>query len=135
MKIWWIKRLCENEQRPWQSLATYWLKPISGTSVFHSNLELSQISNLKLQTLPDLYKDLIKFWINISQSDVGDVQNILSQSIWDNKQITIQKQPIFDKYLANKNLNLVADLVENGKFKTWEVAKRDLGLPQVLFLR
>ena len=67
MKIWWVKRLCENEQRPWQSLATYWLKAIGGTSVFHSNLELSQISKLKLQTLPDFYKDLIKFWISISQ--------------------------------------------------------------------
>ena len=100
---------------------------------FHSNLELSQISKLKFQTLPEFYKDLIKFWISISRSDVSEVQDILSQSIWDNKQITIQKQPIFNKYLANKNVNLVADLVKNGKFKTWEVAKRDFSSPQGLF--
>ena len=93
------------------------------------------ISKLKFQTLPEFYKDLIKVWISISQSDVTDVQDILSQSIWDNKQITIQKQPIFDKYLANKNVNLVADLVKNGRSKTWEGAKRDFGLPQGLFLK
>ena len=53
MKIWWVKRLCENGKRSWQSLATYRLKASGETSVFHSNLKLSQISKMKLQMLPD----------------------------------------------------------------------------------
>ena len=36
IRIRWAKRLCENEKRPWKLLATYRLKAISGTSVFHS---------------------------------------------------------------------------------------------------
>ena len=98
MKIWWVKGYAKMTNILGNHWQPYWLKAIDGTSVFHSNLELSQISKLKLQTLADFYTDLIKFWISISKilvflkSDVSDVQDILAQSIWNNKQVTIQKQ-------------------------------------------
>ena len=61
LKIFWIKRLADNNSNPWKAIANSLLKDIGGTLVFHSNLCLSSDCKEAVKKLPKFYQQLLEF--------------------------------------------------------------------------
>ena len=66
IKISWVRRLKDSNVHPWKELATYFLLPLGGDSVFQSNLSLAPSLKAKCESLPTFYSEVIKLWEKFS---------------------------------------------------------------------
>ena len=93
------------------------LKNIGGIAISHSNLSLSSKNKSKVNTFPVFYKESVSLWSNKSNMEIITQEDVLSQSIWDNKFVTIQGKAIVEPILANKGIRLISQLYINGRGK------------------
>ena len=60
IKISWVRRLKDSNFHPWKELATHFLFPFEGDSVFHLNLSLAPSLKAQSESLPAFYSEVIK---------------------------------------------------------------------------
>ena len=65
VKIYWIRRIFDNNYHPWKTLANKLLHKVEGLYNFHFDLKLSEQSLYDVKRLPSFYKDLVFLWENI----------------------------------------------------------------------
>ena len=81
----WIKRLRDaTDFHLWKVLANLILKPVGGSSIFHSNLSLSKLSKQRIEQLPLFYVDVINLFIQFAKVEDLSSNDIMSQHLWDN---------------------------------------------------
>ena len=98
LKFSWIKRLRDTINfHPWKVSANLILKPVGGSSIFHSNLLLSKLTKQRIEELPLFYVDAINLFMQFAKVDDLSGNDIMSQHLWDNACILRQNSPIYDK--------------------------------------
>ena len=104
IKISWVRRLKDSNFHPWKELATYFLLPLGGDSVFHSNLSLAPSLKAKCESLPAFYSEVIKLWEKFSVCSKLTAEQILSEQLWNNKFILSNSKSIDYPALKTKGL-------------------------------
>ena len=84
----WVRRLFSENFHPWKNIPLKLLKEKFGQNVFYANSQIS-LTNV----FPKFYHQMATAWSSLHQEPVTCNQ-ILSQFVWYNKYLTIDKQPI-----------------------------------------
>ena len=122
-----IKHFVEKENQ-WK----YTMQTILGIK----NLNLFLKSNFIIP--PDVspfYNDVLKFWkeVKFDKCEVSD--DILSQYIWYNQEITINKLTLYNKHFIENGIIQIKDIInENGTFKNIRELNREFGINKNYFL-
>jgi hypothetical protein len=82
----------------------------------------------------DFYSEMIKIWKNVLKNNVNTTNEILSQSIWYNDHIKVNKQPIFYRKLYNNGIKFISQIVNlQGDFKTFTELQNEFQLDNCFF--
>ena len=94
------------------------------------------IENISVRKLPTFYKDMVKSWIAISQSNPHSISLILSQSLWYNSFIKIGAKPLSPSFLCLKQPLFLKDVFDtNGAFLAWDVFAHKFNLMQDFYFK
>ena len=67
--------------------------------------------------IPAFYKECLNAWLNLKNSNVVSYKDVTDQIIWNNKNIVLDKQSLFEKHLFCQGIVKIGDLLSNkGKF-------------------
>ena len=125
----WIRRLYDNSFHEWKLIPLYLIEKSFGKSFkFHSNLLFK--SN-KTKFFPSFYRKIFLYWKKhlIMMTEIPSC--ILSQYLWYNANIQIDKTSIHFSRFSEKNINYVSQLFNNnGSIKKWHKFKREYNLHQ-----
>ena len=122
-----IKHFVEKEKQ-WK----YTMQTILGIK----NLNLFLKSNFIIPPhVSPFYNDVLKFWkeVKFDKCEVSD--DILSQYIWYNQEITINKLTLYNKHFIENGIIQIKDIInENGTFKNIRELNREFGINKNYFL-
>ena len=93
LKLTWVKRLCSAPDAPWKYIPKSFLSSVCGTDLFQCNYDFNLL-DLNSQ-LPEFYKQIIHHWQKIVSTTPHSKTDILAQTIWNNKFITIDKKMVY----------------------------------------
>ena len=112
-------RLYDDNYHPWKNIPLHFLNEAAVHSVlFLTNLDIP-IKNI--ENIPEFYQNVIKYWIEISQSEPLTPSMILSESLWFNYFIKIGNNSISPSFLNANNSIFLSDIFDNnGNFITLE---------------
>ena len=98
LKLTWIKRLCSDSDAPWKYILESFLSSVGGTELFKCNYDynLLDLNN----HLPEFYKQIINDWQEIASTTPHSKNEILSQIIWNNRFIMINKKMVYPTSMA-----------------------------------
>ena len=97
--------------------------------MFCQNFKPSRYCAKWFSCFPKFYQQLILFWENVCIEQPKDFQDIINQSIWNNKFILRGGDSIFYPSLHGKGLLFIRDLLdETGSFVNWSLIKEKFSL-------
>ena len=136
----WIKRPYDENFHEWKIIPSYLIKTIFCENFkFYPCIEPSIRS---LKNVPNFYKEMIANWAKclswfLSLEFPCSLPSvILSQFLWFNSNIKIDKKSIFISGFASKNINFVGQIFhEKGKTKSWDYNKSEYNLESKLKYR
>ena len=109
LNVSWVKRLTDNIDARWKAAPSHFYNTNDLTYYFSCN------RNSVNQSIPDFYKSIHDNWSEISTIDKLNSILLRNQVIWDNRYITINRQPIFWKKWYEKGIIKLNDILnENG---------------------
>jgi len=116
LRLSWVSRLYTGSDHPWKNIPSKLLKDHLSHDPFYPNMSYSPPT-----LLPTFYKEMVKNWIETSETDPLTPSSIQNQILWNNIKIKIGNFPI-KKCL---NIDFVGDLFnEHGFIKSWGVFSR-----------
>ena len=96
LKLTWVRRLSDDNYHPLKVLPTEHLTLPNADSVFNRNFESNPFLLRKLNSLPTFfYKDLLRYWSEVSHCDINCAELILSESFWYNTFIKIDANTVY----------------------------------------
>ena len=129
LKIIWIKRLLADNFHRWKVTPNKLFSFTSMSLVFCQNFKPSRYCAERFSRFPKFYQELILFWENVCTEQPKDFQDIINQSIWNNKFILREGDSIFYPSLHGKGLLFIRDLLhETGSFLNWSIVKVKISL-------
>ena len=129
LKIIWIKRLLDDHFHPWKIIPNKLFAFTGMFSVFCQNFKPSRYCAKRFSCFPKFYQELILFSENVCIEQPKDFQDIINQSIWNNKFILREGDSIFYPSLHGKGLLFIRDLLdETGSFLNWSLVKEKFSL-------
>ena len=117
IKLCWVKRLCSAEHSPWKIIPLSLLSNVGGFLLFRCNYD---VKLLKLRDLlPTFYKNIIAYWQELNTHVPNNKEEVLNQTIWNNRFIKINKTSVFyQNWNRNgvQNLSCLMNVSENSSF-------------------
>ena len=100
------------------------------------DLDLFLKSNFIIPTdISPFYHDVLNFWKEVKFDKCEISEDILSQYIWYNQEIIINKLTLYNKHFVEKGIAQLKDIVnENGRFKNITELNREFGINKKYFL-
>ena len=91
-----LKRFIEDYISPWKSILETFLGDIGGKFILCCNFDTRKLPIY----LPDFYKECLDAWSDINTSKVVSYDDVVNQTIWNNKFILIESRLSYIKHLA-----------------------------------
>ena len=110
LKLTWVKRLCSSSDAPWKYIPKSFLSTVSGTDLFQCNYDYNLLD--RTGHLPEFYKQIIHHWQEIVSTTPHSKTEILSQIIWNNKFITIEKKMVYLPQWHRAGIKKISDLFD-----------------------
>ena len=88
-------------------MANQLLSQVGGDAIFHTNLCLSDNFKQQADILPLFYKELINVWEKMSKFENMNGNDILAQSLWNNKFVKVKSKSLYTMTLVRKARNLI----------------------------
>ena len=108
-----LKRFIGDYSSPWKSILETFLGNIGGKSILYCNFDTRKLPIY----LPDFYKESLDAWSYVSTTSVVSYDDVVNQTIWNNKFILIENKSCYVKHLAVNGIVKIGDLIsDNGKF-------------------
>ena len=107
-KLNWVKRLCSNSNAPWQYIPKSLLADVGSTELFKSNYDYNLL-DLENHLLA-FYKEIIFYWQEIATATPKNKSEVLSQPIWNNRFLTVNKKMIFFPHWYQAGIEQISDL-------------------------
>ena len=116
LKLNWVKRLCSNSDVPWQYIPKLLLASVGGTELFKCNYDynLLDLDN----HLPAFYRQIVCYWQNIATSTPKNKNEVLAQTIWNNRFITVNGKMVYFPHWYRAGVKQISDLFDycEGRF-------------------
>ena len=113
LKLTWVKRLCSASDAPWKYIPKSFLSSVSGTDLFQCNYDCNLLD--LNGHLPEFYKQIIHHWQEIVSMTPRSKTDILSQTIWNNKFITIDKKMVYLPLWHRAGIKQISDLFDENE--------------------
>ena len=113
LKLTWVKRLCSASDAPWKYIPKSFLSSVSGTDLFQCNYDCNLLD--LNGHLPEFYKQIIHHWQKIVSMTPRSKTEILSQTIWNNKFITIDKKMVYLPLWHRAGIKKISDLFDENE--------------------
>ena len=119
----WPQKLCDKNFHEWKIIISHLINKYFGKSFkFHSRLSFYRKLLIKF---PKFYKNTLFQWRNSLSAISKLLSCIMSNFLWFNKYILIEKKSIFFRYFSDKSLNLVYQFFDNnGSVESWGNIKK-----------
>jgi exonuclease III len=108
LKITWIKRLLDKSDSKWKAAPSIFYNTQDFNFFFRCNR--TPIEN---KNIPLFYRDIHKFWSELHTINDTDVALIKNQILWNNRYITIGKEPFIWKTWYNHNILTINDILDD----------------------
>ena len=120
----WIRRLYDNSFHKWKLIPFFLITNSFGSSLkFHSNLFFKRN---KIKFFPSFYKEIFLYWKKYLTRKAEIPSCILSQYLWYNENIQVDKNSIYLVRFSEKNINYVSQLFgPDGSIKKWHELKTE----------
>jgi len=121
LKLIWIKKLINPlDFSPWKILIIDKLDKIGGHNIWNSSSnQLLWLAENKITN--SFWKDVLLAWSYRDTKPPSSSAEVLSQILWYNSDILIDKKPVYYKKLVNSNILYINDLINNeGKFYSYQ---------------
>ena len=122
----WLQKLCDENFHEWKIIPSHLLnKYFEKLFKFHSLLSLDRKLLIKFS---EFYRNILFQW-NSSLFTSSELHScILSNFLWFNNHILIEKEPIFFRCFSDKGLGFAYQLFGNiGNIKSWSSIKEEFG--------
>ena len=131
---WFINYFQCKDDTPWKFMFTYWIEKIGHISfILKCNCcKKDMLALCQKHKLPSFYIDCLTSWSELRYIDFIHVNDVANQILWYNSNITVEKKPIFFREWYNKGIVSIADIIENGRYKSRECIGRVLGSNSLL---
>ena len=134
MQLSWVKRLYDNNFHPWKIIPTYLFSNLASNYVFYPNLSTQKLKGL--HSLPIFYRNIVKFWCEVSSASPITSSGILSECIFNNALILIANKAIRCNFFGNNKVLHVIDLFDDeGTALPWEIFKNLHKLPHNVYFK
>ncbi len=107
LKVNWVKRLTDCSNGRWKAAPTTFYSTDNLTFYFSCNM--GPVKNLK----PMFYKDIHNYWSEVQIITSPNAQQIRNQILWNNRYITVNKQPVEWKKWKEQGIVKVDDILDN----------------------
>lgn len=108
-----LKRYIEEYSNPWKNILDTFLGEVGGKFILHCNFDTRKLPIY----LPDFYKECLEAWSDLNATNVVSYDDVVNQTIWNNKHILIEKKSCFIKHLIDHGIVKIGDLISNtGRF-------------------
>ena len=87
LKMTWIRRLVDNNFHSWKIIPRKYLTYANNETLCHRNLAFDETVLNQINGIPVFYVDLLKCWSELTNSLSEDVNMILTESVWFNRNI------------------------------------------------
>ena len=104
LRLAWLKRIFGEDDGGWKSYLRVLLKRHEGLFLFYCNYDIKDFYVPSL-----LYSELLQLWSEFR--DVYDSKKEWQHIVWNNKEIRINKEPIFYRTLFENGIIYVNDLL------------------------
>ena len=105
-----FKRYVDNNyESPWKVILDYFLSGVGEKFILQCNFDTRKLPIY----LPVFYKECLNAWATLNEVSVLSYEDVVSQIIWNNKNITIRKASIFYKKVMRKGIVTMGDLVSD----------------------
>ena len=91
-----LKQFIEDYNSPWKSILETFLGDIGGKFILCCNFDTRKLPI----DLMDFYKDCLNAWSDINTSNVVSNDDVVNQTIWNNKFILIESKSCYRKHLV-----------------------------------
>ena len=126
-----LKRYIEEYSNPWKTILDTFLGEVGGKFILHCNFGTRKLPIY----LPDFYKECLEAWSDLNTTNVVSYDDVMNQTIWNNKHILIEKRSCFIKCLVDNGILKIGDLISNtGRFLESEKILR-LQLSPILYFK
>jgi len=124
LKISCLKRLCSEGNQRWKFIPLHFLSGVGGTLVFRCNYD-SKYWNLSAN-LPTFYKDIISHWQELNKVVPTTKKDVLEQSIWNNRFVTINKASVYFQNWHHAGIHKLSSLFDenNNRFLSFNEFSR-----------
>ena len=126
----WLRKLYDENFHEWKIIPSHLISKYFGKSFkFHSCLSFDRKLLIKF---PKFYKNILFQWSSSFFASSELPSCILSNFLWFNKHILIEKKSIFFRDFSDKGLNFVYQLFDNnGNVKSWSSIKEEFGFSNI----
>lgn len=108
-----LKRFIEDYNSPWKNILETFLGDIGGKFILCCNFDTRKLPIY----LPDFYKECLDAWSDINTSNVVSYDDVVNQTVWNNKFILIESKSCYIKHLVAHGIVKIGDLIsDNGRF-------------------
>ena len=110
MKLFWIRKLLDNELNQWKILISHDLGKLGGNIIweYHSK----SLENIATKISNPFWSNVIKIWSEINVNKLEE-DGPLSETLWYNPSIQVGRKSIFYKHWSEAGINYVNDLLSN----------------------
>ena len=95
-----LKRYIEEYSNPWKTILDTFLGEVGGKFILHCNFDTRKLPIY----LPDFYKECLEAWSDLNTTNVVSYDDVMNQTIWNNKHILIEKRSRFIKCLVDNGI-------------------------------
>ena len=119
LRLSWIPRILDEREEPWKSYFRFCLKKYGGDCFLKCNYDIGDL-DLELNCF---YFELLVWWAEF-RNTFSDV-NYSRYVIWNNKDIRIDKKPVFYRSFVDKGIIYLHDLLfDFDNLQSYELAKQ-----------
>lgn len=110
LKLAWVKRLLDKRPADWKILPNECLSKYGGLFLLTCDFDIKM---LKTTSIPPFYEKILRYLQDFN-SKITPKQNILRNSIWNNKQIKVGNLSVFYKSWFDRGIKVIDDLLDSG---------------------
>lgn len=108
--ILWLKRLVSTTEAGWKDILLYYLKPFGGKDILKCNLDVKKLKG----AIPPFYLEALTLWVEITNLKPVKVEDVLNQTVWNNRFILIGKKMVYYSKFAEAGFHTLYDFIDDG---------------------
>ena len=127
-----VKRYLDDSVAPWKVFLSHYIKNVGFEFLLKCNFKVSCLPC----KIPIYYKDCLEAWSDFKRYTPVTRQEILNETIWNNKNLLIYKESVFNEKIKDAGFVHLRDILSaDGKLKTWDAFKeKNLSLSDYFLL-